>query len=77
MREVGRGDFDAAEEAGYFFERALGGGEADALDAALGEGFEALEGEGEMGAALGGDEGVDLVDDDGVDGAQGFGGLAR
>ncbi len=65
----------AAEEEGDFFERALSGGEADALDGMLGDGFEAFERKGEMRAAFGGDEGVDLVDDDGVDGAERGGGL--
>jgi len=71
------GDFGAAEEAGDFFEWALGGREADALDAAAGEFFEAFECEREMGAALGGDESVDFVEDDGVDGTQQFAGLRR
>src|SRR5271154_283155 len=69
----------AAEETGYLFEGTLGGGEADALQAAAGEGgcerFEALEGEGQVGAALAGHEGVDLVEDDGLDGAESFAGL--
>jgi hypothetical protein len=71
------GGFVAAKEAGYFVEGALGGGEADALDRALGDRFEPFEREGEVGAAFGGDESVDLVDDDGRDGAErgcGFGG---
>jgi hypothetical protein len=64
-----------AEEAGYFFEGALGGGEADALDRFGRNGFEAFEREGEVGSAFGGDEGVDFVDDDGVDSAEGGGGF--
>ncbi len=70
-------NFGAAEEAGDFFERALRGGEADALDAASGELFQALEGEREMRAALGGNERVNFVEDDGVDGAEEFAGLRR
>ncbi|MGC1461808.1 MAG: hypothetical protein WA802_06375, partial [Terracidiphilus sp.] len=59
-------NLNAPEEAGYFFEGALGGGEADALQAASAEMLEALQREGEMGAAFGGAEGVDLIDDDGL-----------
>ncbi len=69
------GMIHATEKEGDFFEWALGGGEADALERTLDDGFEALEREGEMGAAFGRDEGVDLIDDDGVDGAQGGGSL--
>ena len=65
----------AAEEAGDLLEGTLGGGEADALEAAAAEGFEALDGEGHVRAALGGDERVDLVEDDGLDGAEGFAGV--
>ena len=46
-------DFGTAEETGDFFERALRGGEADALEAASGEMFEAFERERKMRAALG------------------------
>jgi hypothetical protein len=66
---------DSAEEAGYFFQGPLSGGEADALNGFLDESFQALEREREMRAALGGDEGVNLVDDNGFDGAEGFGSL--
>jgi hypothetical protein len=67
------GDLEAAEEGGDLLERALGGGQADALqrrELGISGGVEALEREGEVGAALGGDEAVDLVDDDGLDAAQ-------
>ena len=64
-----------AEETGDFFKGALGGGEADALDFAAGEGFEALEREGHVCAALRRDEGVDFIDDDGFDRAEGFAGV--
>ena len=70
-------NFGAAEEAGDFFERALRGGKADALDAAAGDFFEALERERKMRAALGGNERVNFVEDDGVDGAEKFAGLRR
>jgi hypothetical protein len=69
----------AAEEAGDFFEWALRGGEADALEGRVAggsdEGFEPFDGEGEVRASLGGDEGVDLVDDEGLDVAESFGGV--
>ena len=67
------GDLEAAEEGGDLLERALGGGQADALqrrELGISGGVEALEREGEVGAALGGDQAVDLVDDDGLDAAQ-------
>jgi hypothetical protein len=65
----------SAEKAGDFFEGALGGGEADALDGMGSDGGETFKREGEVGAALGGYEGVNLVDDDGGDGAEGGGGF--
>ena len=69
----------AAEEAGDFVERALRGGESDALQFAAGsgstDGFETFQGEGEVTAALGGDEGVDFIEHDGLDGAQDFAGV--
>jgi hypothetical protein len=68
-------NINSAEKAGYFFEGALGGGKADALDGLFGHGFEPFERERQVSAALGGDEGVDLVDDDGVYGAERFRGL--
>ena len=65
-------NFGAAEEARDFFERALRGGKADALEAAAGEMFQALERQRKMRAALGRNEGVNFVEDDGVDGAEEF-----
>ncbi len=55
----------------------MGGGEADALEAATGEFFEAFERERKMRAALGGNERVNFVEDDGVNGAEEFAGLRR
>lgn len=62
----------AAEIAGHFFERALGGGKADPLGRAAGECFEAFERKGEVCASLGRRHGVDLIDDDGAHRAQDF-----
>ena len=67
----------AAEEVRDFFEGTLGGGEADALEGALDERFEALQRQREVGAALGGHQRVDLVDDGGVDRAQNLAGVRR
>ena len=64
--------FDSGEEARYFLQGALRGGEADALQAASAEVLQALQRERQMRAALGGDEGVDLIDDDGLHRAQGL-----
>jgi hypothetical protein len=61
----GRGG-GAAEEAGDLVERALGGGESDALYGVGGERFQAFQGEGEVAAALGGDQGVDFVQHHGL-----------
>ena len=49
----------AAEEACDLVERALGGGQADALERALGVGLEALERERQVGTLLAGRQGVD------------------
>jgi hypothetical protein len=70
-------DFGAAKEAGDFFEGALRGGKADALQAATGQAFKAFEWEREVRAALGGDERVNFVEDDGVDGTEEFARLRR
>jgi hypothetical protein len=47
----------------HLFQRALSGGETDALHATLSDGFEPLQREGQVRAALGGDYRVDLIDD--------------
>lgn len=60
---------------GDFVERALGGGKADALEAAAREMFEAFQRKSEMRAAFGGSECVDFVEDDGFDGTEGFAGV--
>ena len=69
----GRGS--AAEEAGDFVERALRGGESDALQLAAAQGFQAFQREGEVTAALGRDQGVDFIQHHGLDPAQRFAGV--
>ena len=69
--------FDAAEEAGHLVERALGGGQADALRRASHQRREPLDRQREVGAALGRHQGVDLVDDDRLDRAQRLAGVRR
>src|ERR1019366_4023816 len=51
---------------------ALRGGEADALQPAAAQCFQAFQGEGEVAAALVRDKGVNFIEHDGIDGAQGF-----
>ena len=61
------------QEARNLLQRALRGGETDALQAASAEMLQALQRERQMRAALGGHEGVNLIDDDGFDRAQQLG----
>ena len=65
-----RGGARADEEPGHRLDRALRGGQPDALRRPLADRFEALEREREVRAALVACDGVDLVDDDGLDGAE-------
>ena len=67
----GRGSC-AAEEAGDLVQRALRGGESDALQLAAAQGFEAFQREGEMAAPLGRHKRVNFVQHHGLDGAQHF-----
>jgi len=57
----------AAEKAAHFVERALGGGQADALHRVFGDDVKAFQGQRQVGAALGGGYRMDLVDDDPAD----------
>lgn len=66
---------NSSQEARYFLERALSGGEANALDVSFRQSLQAFQRKREMRAALGGNEGVNLVDDDGFYGAERFRGL--
>ena len=61
---------EAAQEPRRLLERALRGGQPDALRRLVGDLLEPLEREREMGAALGGRHRVDLVDDHGLDALQ-------
>ena len=60
---------------GHLFQRALGGGETDALHPALGDRLQPLERERQVRPALGGHDRVDLIDDHRVDAAQAGGGI--
>ena len=67
MADVRRFACAGARNSRDFFDRADGGGEADALRArAVGKGVEARERESEMRAALVVGDGVDFIDDDGA-----------
>ncbi len=62
----------SAKEPGHFFQRPLGGGQADALQFAPSKAFQPLNGQGKMRAAFGRYQGVNFVNDDRFDGAQGI-----
>ena len=70
----------SAQESGHLVERALRGGEADALERCgvrRADRFEPLEREREVSATLGRNERVDLVDDHRIDGAERVAGVRR
>ena len=57
----------ADQEPGHRLDGFLGGGQADADRALMGDVLQAFKAQGQMGAALVSGQSVDLVDDDGVD----------
>jgi hypothetical protein len=65
----------ATQEAGHHVERALGGGQPDALGRPLAQLGQPLERQRQVRAPLGGNQRVDLVDDDRLDLAQRLAGL--
>jgi len=71
VRSVG-GVWLAGEEFGDERERALGGGESNAVGTEMGDGVETLKGKCEMCSAFVAGESVNFIDDDGFNMAQDF-----